>query len=90
MANIKTSIGYSPLSDKVYLGKQNQDKGMWVGEKKDVTSDFIAVSLAYYEENTIREIGGAEVPNLVINIKKDKASIERTIKALEKQLTKLS
>ena len=46
----KTGIGYSPLSDKVYLGKQNTEKRMWVGEKSDITSDFIAVSWIEQEE----------------------------------------
>jgi hypothetical protein len=83
----KTGIGYSPLSDKVYLGKQNTEKRMWVGQKSDITSDFIAVSLEFYEENTIREIGGSEGSvNLVINIKKDKPSLERIIKNLTKRL----
>jgi hypothetical protein len=50
----KNGIGYSPLSDKVYLGKQNTEKGMWIGAKQDVTNQFIEVSFAYFEENTIR------------------------------------
>ena len=33
--SIKKGIGYSPLTEKIYLGKQNQEKGMWIGEKED-------------------------------------------------------
>lgn len=86
---IKTSIGYSPLTDKVYLGKQNQEKRIWVGDKKDITNDFLAVSYEFFEENTIREIScSSGSSNLFINIKNDKASIERVIKNLTKRITK--
>lgn len=89
MATSKMGIGYSPLSDTVYMGKQNQEKGMWVGEKQNITSEFLAVALAFFSENSIREIGGEEIPNIVINIKKERAVIERTIKTLQKTLDKL-
>lgn len=91
MATIKTSIGHSPLSDKIYIGKQNQDKGMWIGEKRDITNDFIATALSYFGENTIRGIGvkKGEDTNLLINIKNDPASIDRLIKALERRSLKL-
>lgn len=84
---IKNGIGYSPLTEKVYLGKQNTDKRLWVGEKKDITNDFIAVSFEYFEENTIRKIGSSDgSENLFINIKNDKASLEKIIKNLTKRL----
>lgn len=86
MATIKNGIGYSPLTDKVYLGKQNQDKGMWVGEKKDITNDFLAVSHAYFAENTTRVIKCGKESNIFINIKNDKESIENAIKSLTKLL----
>jgi hypothetical protein len=38
------------------MGKQNQAKGMWIGEKTDITNQFIDVAFAYFEENNIREI----------------------------------
>ncbi len=86
---VKNGIGYSPLTDKVYLGKQNTEKNLWVGAKKDITNDFLAVASEYFEENTIRDIrcsNGAS--NLFINIKNDKASIEKVIKNLTKRLNK--
>jgi hypothetical protein len=86
----KNGIGYSPLTDKVYLGKQNTEKRIWIGEKKDITNEFLAVSSEYFEENTIREIGASDgKKNLFINIKKDKESIEKVIKNLNKRLEKL-
>lgn len=87
MSTTKMGIGHSPLSDRIFLGKQNQEKAMFVGEKRDITSEFIAVSLSFYEENTIRKIGGSNgSSNLVINIKNDKASIQKLIKNLQKRI----
>jgi hypothetical protein len=84
---IKNGIGYSPLTEKVYLGKQNSEKRMWVGEKKDITNDFIAVSFEYFQTNTIREIGSSDgSKNLFINIKNDKANLEKIITNLKKRL----
>ena len=86
---IKNGIGYSPLSDKVYLGKQNPEKRMWVGDKKDITNEFLGVASEYFEENTIRDIGcNNGNSNLFINIKNDKASIKKIIKNLTKRLDK--
>jgi hypothetical protein len=86
----KNGIGYSPISDKVYIGKQNQEKGMWVGAKQDITNEFLSVSFAYFEENTIRNIGSPNgKENLFINIKNDKESIEQVIKNLNSRLVKL-
>lgn len=86
----KNGIGYSPLTDKVYLGKQNKEKRIWVGEKKDITNEFLAVSHEFFEENTIRDIGASNGDsNLFINIKNDKASIEKVIKNLNKRLEKI-
>ena len=88
--SIKTGIGYSPLTEKVYLGKQNTEKNLWIGDKKDITNDFIAVSFVYFEENTIRDIGSSNgSSNLFINVKNDKKGIERAIKALNKKLEEL-
>lgn len=87
---VKNGIGYSPLSDKVYLGKQNTDKGMWVGDKKDITNEFLAVSSQFFEENTIRDIGCSNgASNLFINIKNNKESIEKVIKNLTNRMSSL-
>jgi len=81
-------LGYSPLSDNVYWGRQNKAKSMWVGEKKDVTQSFIATAFAYFEVNTIRTIGSGKDANLFINIKKDPSSIKKIIKHLQKNYLK--
>jgi hypothetical protein len=83
----KNGIGFSPLTDRVYLGKQNTEKRIWIGEKKDITTEFIAVAFEYFEPNTIREIGSSDrSSNLFINIKNDKKGIEKIIKNLQKRL----
>lgn len=85
----KNGIGYSPLTDKVYLGKQNPDKRMWVGNKTDITNEFLAVTTQFFEQNTIREIVCSDdSSNLFINIKNDKASLEKVIKNLTKRVEK--
>lgn len=33
----KKGIGYSPLTERVYIGRQNRLKGTWIGEKEDIT-----------------------------------------------------
>ena len=87
----KKGIGYSPLTEKIYLGKQNKEKGVWVGEKEDITSDFINVMFQYVEPNTTRTIRteSSSETNIFCNVKGDKESIEKAIKYLEKQLKQL-
>ena len=85
----KNGIGYSPLTDKVYLGKQNTEKRIWIGEKKEITNEFLAVASEFFEENTVRDISCSNgVSNLFINIKNDDTSIEKVIKNLTKRLNK--
>lgn len=84
---IKNGIGYSPLTDKVYLGKQNTEKRLWVGDKKDITNDFLAVASEFFEVNTIRDIGCSNgESNLFINIKNNRASLEKVINNLTKRI----
>lgn len=53
----KLQLGYSPLSENIYLGRTNPKKpNEWIGEKRDVTSNFIQVMLQKFEPNTINNI----------------------------------
>lgn len=90
--SIKKGIGYSPLTEKVFLGKQNQEKRIWIGEKEDITSDFINVMFQYVEPNTQRTIETASglKTNIFLNIKYDKESIVKAIKYFEKLCTEIS
>ncbi len=83
----RKGIGYSPLTESVYLGRQNREKGMWIGEKEDITSDFINVVLQWVGDNESRTIDGSKgSENILINCKGDKESIEKVIKHLQKKL----
>jgi len=86
---MKKGIGFSPLTEKIYLGIQNKEKGLWVGEKEDITNDFINVIFQYIPSNTQRTIKGSET-NIFINIKCDKESVEKGIKYLERLLINIS
>jgi len=88
---IKNGIGYSPLTDKIYFGKQNVEKRLWVGDKKDITQDFIAVALEFFGENCLREISSVDndKSNLFVNVKNDKSSINKLINNLRKRLESL-
>jgi len=85
----RKGIGYSPLTDKIYIGQQDRKKGMWIGEKEDITNDWLNIAFQYFEENTVRNIGSSNKQNLFINVKKDKESIEKVIKRLQKELGEL-
>ena len=53
----KLGLGYSPLTERVYLGRTKSGKpNEWAGEKRDVTSDFIQVMLQKFAQNTIQNI----------------------------------
>ena len=80
----RKGLGYSPITEKIYLGRQDRKKGLWIGEKEDITNDFLNVSFEYFKENTIRNISSpkSKKENLFINIKNDNESIERLIKKL--------
>ena len=88
---ITTGIGYSPLTERVFMGRQNPEKGMWVGnDKKDITQEFIATMFAYVSENTSRTISTGKDKNMFINIKLNADSLEKWIKKLNKELEKLT
>jgi len=50
----KLRLGMSPITKKVYLGKQN--KGMWVGKKREITSDFLQVMEQKFPINTASNV----------------------------------
>lgn len=78
-----SGIGYSPLTERVYMGRKNELKRMWVGEKKDVTNEFIDCAFQYFEKNTIRTITDGKTPHLFIHVEKNNADIDKVIKKLK-------
>lgn len=86
----KIDIGYSPLTEKVYLGKKNAKKTEWVGEKEDITNDFVKVALEFIGENTIRTMqSNIGTTNLLINIRNTTQDLEMLIKNLNKRLSEM-
>ena len=48
-------IGYSELTGKVYIGRSKVERSgvrRWVGEKRDITSEFIGVMLQKFGPDT--------------------------------------
>ena len=41
-----SKIACSPLTGRIFQGRANVKKGMWVGQKKDVTSDVLESVIA--------------------------------------------
>jgi len=80
----KNTIGYSVLTDRVYLGKVNEKKSEWVGEKTDITTEFISCAFGYFGEGTTRKISGNGKNHMFAVMPCDKASIMRMVAHLEK------
>lgn len=53
----KKGFGVSPITNKIFYGTQDTDKGMWVGTKKDVTEDVISSAFAWFVGNMKDEHG---------------------------------
>ena len=86
----KMGIGYSPLSEKIYLGRQNKEKGHWVGDKEDITSDFLFILEQFIPKQTTRQIKCGETKSLVLHIAETKEGYEKAIKYLQERLTTAS
>jgi len=82
----QSGIGYSPLTERVFMGKQNPEKRMWVGEKKDITNQFIDVAFSYFGVDTVRTIGVEKEKHLFFHVTDTKESLEKMIKNLQKRL----
>ena len=87
----KMNIGYSSLTDRVLLGKVNEEKGEWIGEKRNITERFLGVCFEYFPEGKLREIGTPDKnkTNIFFKIIKNKEDIEKTIEYLQKELIKI-
>lgn len=82
----KKGIGYIDLTDRVFIGRQNRKKRMWIGEKEDITNQFLDVASYYFSENSIRTVESESTSSLFIHIRNDKKSIEKLIKNLKELL----
>ena len=80
-------MGYA--QGKVYVGKQTED-GLWVGNPKDATKEFISTSLAFFSTNTVRGFNRLDgTKNLILNVKVDKESLQLAIEQLQNEVKRL-
>ena len=84
----KMNIGYSMLTDRILLGRINEEKGEWIGEKRDITERFLNVCFEYFPEGEVRSIDtpNKNKTNMFINVIRSKEDIEKTINFLKKEL----
>lgn len=81
MANktIKT-MGVSPLTNTIYYGNVNEEKGLWVGEKKDVTDMAIVSVFEWFmnqmDEKEEFEISYPDVPGFKLKMVREKIKKE--------------
>jgi hypothetical protein len=88
----RKSIGLSPLTDRVYLGRQNKEKGLWIGEKEDITSDFVNLMLQFIKDDEYREIVNqktSEKEYFILKVKNTKEDIKEWIENLKALLEEL-
>ena len=87
----KMNIGYSSLTDRVLLGKIDEEKGVWIGEKRDITSRFLNVCFEYFPEGEVRSIDtpNQNKTNMFLNVIRNKEDIKKTISFLQKELIKI-
>ena len=90
----KSGLGLSPITQKIYFGKQNIEKRMWVGTKTDVTDSFLDVMFEYVALDEVREIvtendNEEETKHFFLHFKDDKESLQNAIKFIEQELKKL-
>mgnify|MGYP003302598959 CR=1 FL=1 len=41
-------FGVSPITNRIYYGTQNKEKGMWTGKKDDVTDEVVAAVFQWF------------------------------------------
>lgn len=93
MAN-ELVLGISPMTEKIYLGKLNKAKTMWLAGKKDITNNFLDVLFQYLTLNDVREIVMENestkklTTHLFLHCEVTKDSLERNIQFLQKELEK--
>ena len=48
VSNYVCLLDFSPITNTIYYGNVNEEKGLWVGEKKDVTDTAIAAVFEWF------------------------------------------
>lgn len=69
--NVK-KMGVSPITNCIYYGNVNEEKGLWVGEKKDVTDMAIASVFEWFcnqmDDKEEFSISYTDVPGIVLKM----------------------
>ena len=69
--NVK-KMGVSPITNRIYYGNVNEEKGLWVGEKKDVTDMAIAAVFEWFhsqmDDNEEFSISYPDVPEMKLKM----------------------
>lgn len=89
----KKAIGYSPLSKKIYLGRMNKEKGMWIGVKEDITQDFVNVLVQYLKHDELKElkkIDSEKVEEYVLKVKNTKEDLLKISEAFKKMAEEIN
>ena len=64
------TLGYSPLTERIYIGTVNKKKpNEWSGKKIDMTSNFIQVLLQKFEPGTESTITVDGKPKYTITVR---------------------
>lgn len=68
-------IATSPLTGRIYSGRANKSSTVWVGEKKDVTSDVLRalIEKAQYHGGSF-DISGSEGSKYIVTVTKEEMS----------------
>jgi len=70
-------MGVSPITNTIYYGRVNKEKGMWIGEKTDVTDMAIAAVFEWF----LNQMDGKEefmiaypnIPNMKLKMVREDA-----------------
>lgn len=81
----KKTIGVSPITNEVFIGRLNKAKDMWIGEKENITKHFNQVLNQYIKpyEALRFNIASSGSSNTIINVAHTKEGIEKAIKYIK-------
>jgi hypothetical protein len=78
MAYEKLTIGVSPITKTVFIGRLNKKGNMWLDGKRDITSDFLRCIEEFFQPGSTTELTVNGEVGLVIEAKKpDRYTIDK-------------
>lgn len=87
----KMQLGYSPMTKKIYIGRQVEKQGYreWVGEKREITNEFLNVCVEYLQQPQILTNKITKKERLFMQFTLTEENVKKTIDLLQKQLKEL-